>query len=123
MNYESRTGGAPRERESGAGGGQARESLDRINGIYEADQDDNSKVISPATVHVRGRHGAGLTGRGGFLAVGYLGRRSADSLQPRLSNSGPSARRPECFGGLKARNLIAWGEAPGYLPPLFSAAL
>jgi hypothetical protein len=53
----------------------------------------------------------------GVCGVSYLGLRSSDSRHPRLSNYGPSALRPDCFGGLKARIVIARGEAPGNLSP------
>jgi hypothetical protein len=60
---------------------------------------------------------------GWFFGAGYLAFRSSFSLPPTPSNHGPSALRPDCLGGLKARNLLARGEAPGNMSPSFCTAL
>ena len=48
-----------------------------------------------------------------MMGTDYPGLRSRCSLQPGLSQDGPSARK---LGGLKVRNVIAWGEANSAQP-------
>jgi hypothetical protein len=84
-------------------------------------------------VHALSRGGAGLTGRAVFLALvtWASARRTRSSPGYQISGFQPEDRPPgelkalrrDCFGGLKARNLTARGEAPGNLSSSSGAAL